>query len=115
MAYLANAMIKNSWETFPITEMIRNASDEKIWTSRFGSSCLSQWYGVTSIYSGACFNKKVSSDFVSIVWFMFSSMPLSLNPKCKRFLRIGHEIYPYIIVVIKGYHKNDIYDTKGTF
>ena len=67
MAYLANAMIKNSWETFPSTEIVRNASEENIWISRVGSPCFSQWYGVTSIYPGACFNKKVSSDFVSIV------------------------------------------------
>ena len=89
MAYLANAMIKNSWETFPITEMVRNASEEKIWISRVGSPCFSQWYGVTSIYPGACLNKKVSSDFVSVVVFMFYSTVLSLNLQMKRNLRIG--------------------------
>ena len=83
MAYLANAMIKNSWATFPITEIIRNASEENIWISRVGSPCFSQWYGVTSIYPGACFNKKVSSDFVSIVLFMFYFIALSLNLQLK--------------------------------
>ena len=102
MAYLANAMIKNSWETFPITEIVRNASEENIWISRVGSPCFSQWYGVTSIYPGACFNKKASSDFVSIVWFMFSSIPLSLNLTFKRNLRIRHKTYPCTIVVIRS-------------
>ena len=63
--YLQCAMSTKSWLIFPGTQIMRNRTETYNWTLYTGCSCLNQYLGTTSMYSGYVWYRNVCIEIFS--------------------------------------------------